>query len=245
MSEKSKNEMVKKPVFGRLSFFLLWVVMSIGSASLFMPVYEFISGLIQRISTAFYAIGIPFALPGTLVSALVFAILTAPIEKILLRLGFGKWVKGWISASLLGAVLSFLFSIYINQNFYTYVMFNPVRFNLYLLVWSAFLVAPQAWLMRRYGKRAWIFFLIASIGNFLTNTVAQQVAMMGINNGSIAIGIGAAVMALNLLWLFRQEPSEEKAKQDVDASRLEEKTMDEDSLEVSGLDGLNYTSEEG
>jgi hypothetical protein len=230
MSEKSKRETQTKPVFSRITFFLLWVVMSIGTASLFMPAYELVYGSIQQISAAFYRIGIPFVLSGTLISALVFASLMAPVEKILLRLGLGKWVKGWISAGLLGAVLSVMFSTYMNQNFH-YVMFNPLTFNLYLLAWSAILVVPQSWLMRRYGKKAWIFFALASLSNFLANFITIQGSTIGISSGSLAIGASAAVMALNFIWLFRGTPPVEKAKVDEASARLEDKIADEDDAD--------------
>jgi hypothetical protein len=227
MKEKAKREMSNKPVFSRITFFLLWVVMWIGLAASIHPLFgEFYQFFVSRSFPSLFL---------QLLSALIIALSTLPVEKILLRLGFGQWVKGWIRAGLLGTVLATLLSVYVHTNFDT-VLWSASTLNLYLVLWSAILVLPQTWLMRRYGKRTWIFFAFATFSSFVANIIAMQLVHLGLESGSLAIGASAAVMALGLILTIRQTPAVEKAKVDEASARLEDKIADDEVEETEESD---------
>jgi hypothetical protein len=220
MNEKPKNDSLR---LNRLSFFLLWIVLWLGLAPISQNIFfmAFVSWIRQLMGEDFIMQNM---WQIAYLEGFLYVALTAPVEKILLHLSFGKWVKGWITGRLLSAALSIILSIF------PYYLINPsdLAMNTYLIlpiIASIGLMTglPMVLVLRSYVKNAWLY-LLGSLISILLATYIGPV-FFGVGPGlPLTIGASATVMALTMLWLFSRPISEEKAKRSeaVSHERLED-----------------------
>ena len=219
MAKKVKYEIQ----INHLVFLLFWVVFMAGFATISHNL-SFMAWIEQRAGTEFIR---EYLWHITLLDTLLLAAFTAPIEKILLKLRFGHWLKGWISSRFLSLVLGVMPYI-LPQNFglQSLVMNNPQ--NILQLSFFALITAlPQVWILRRYVQNSWQYILGAIANSLIPVFLVSSLA--GTTFGaSFTIGLSSAVMALTMLWLFSHPVSEEKVKREEAEShvRLEDTLVD-------------------
>jgi hypothetical protein len=232
MSEKMKNESVKNTFLNRISFLFLWIVLTTG---LGIAINGLFSWLLYFIPQTFGISITELTNPSwrlNLVLNLIYTLILSPIQVLLLRRGFGIWLKGWVWASFLGSVLSSL-PAFIVPLFNIQVDFQNSGFLFFQTLSILLFVLPQAWILRRYVQNAWLYALIAVPANLFANYLNLYGFTNRMNLEPIATVFVASVMALLWLWLFREIPSHEKAKvgEAMSHERLEDRMEDEDGLE--------------
>jgi magnesium-transporting ATPase (P-type) len=231
MSEKAKNEPQKNTFLNRISFLFLWIVSSVGIG---LATNSFLNWLIYFIPQTFGVSISELTSPAWrlgLVFTLVHSLILSSVQAVLLGRGFGRRVKGWVWASLVGGVLSSLPLILISQLNLQGIYENNV--NLFYVLATLLYTLPQVWVLRRYVQKAWLLPLIAIPTNLLAITLTMYGFTNRLNLEPIASLITATVMALLMLWFFRDTPIQEKAKlaEAESHERLEDGMESEDGLE--------------
>jgi hypothetical protein len=226
MSEKPKRGSSNKSVLRKSAFFFLWMLLPLAVSFLSQPVFDWVIRFIDPNWGVLYPSSYA-SWRADFVASMVFAILTIPAEKTLLRLGSGKWVRGWISGGLLGAIGVSLLYIYLQQNRLAYVYANEPVASLFFLLTATIYLLPRAWVLRRYVKRSWAYFLAMILGFVIQGRVIDLLLSMEIDVYPFSSLIASTISGLVLLWLFRQTPPVEKAKVEEASARLEDKIADE------------------
>jgi hypothetical protein len=220
MNEKSKND---KPRINSISFLLLWIVLVAGMSQLSGAIFTWLYPWMEQFSgNAFWRIDF--------LNVFLLAAFIAPVGKLLLKLRFGQWVKGWISASFLSMVLGLMPDFILRAFGIPYPSFTNLQSALII----AFAALPQVWILRRYVKYSWLYPFASVLGSFASNYVVER--LWGDNlSAAIAFGSGTAIMGLMMLWLFSMPRSEEKLKRSeaeaVNSERLEDKLPENEELE--------------
>jgi hypothetical protein len=235
MSEKAKNEPQKNTFLNRISFLFLWIVSSVGIG---LATNSFLNWLIYFIPQTFGVSIAELTSPAwrlTLVFTLVHSLILSSVQAVLLSRGFGRRVKGWVWASLLGSVLSSLPMILMYQFNLQGIYEN--NNNVFYVLATLLYTLPQVWVLRNYVQKAWLYPLIAVPTNFLTMNLMLYGFANRLNLEPIASVITASVMALLMLWFFRDTPSQEKAKvaEAESHERLEDGLESEDRLADSEM----------
>jgi hypothetical protein len=206
MNEKPKND---KPRINRLSFFLLWIVLGAGAAAISHNIFLWLLRWIEQFMGAAFIRESLWRV--TLLDALLLMIVLAPVEKLLLKFGFGQWVKGWISSRFLSLVLTVMPYILLQNFGLQSLVMNNLQNILQLSIFALITALPQVWVLRRYVQNSWQYLFAALISSLIP--VGLVTSLAGTTFGaSFTIGSSAAVMALTILWLFSHPINEEKTK---------------------------------
>ena len=102
---------------------------------------------------------------------------------------------------------------------------------------GAIAALPQVWVLRPYVQKSWVYLIAATIASFLPISIVPIV--LGSTLGaSFTIGSSAAVIAVMMIWFFRQTPEEFKQKRDESHlyERLEDKSSEIDESQDEYLE---------
>lgn len=166
-----------------------------------------------------------------LLDAFLLTGLIAPVEKFLLKISFGQWIKGWMSARILGTVLSMTPFIVLHAfNLQDLVTNNPQNIIQIALI-GAFAALPQIWVLRPYVQKSWLYLIAATIASVVPIFIIPLVLGTALG-ASFTIGSSAAVIALMMLWFFRHEPEEpiQNSDESQQVERLADKSSQIDEL---------------
>jgi hypothetical protein len=195
--------------FDQLSFFLLWIVLGAGLAAISHNIFLWLLNWIQQLLGSQFISESLWRL--VLLDAILLALFTAPVEKLLLKMAFGKWVKGWVSSRMLSIVLSVMPYILLQPfEMQSYVMNTPQ--NIIVISFSAIIFAlPQVWVLRRYIQNSWQY-LFAAVASAIVPIMLLSILQGMVFGASMTVGLSAAITALMMLWLFRTGKKQEKPK---------------------------------
>jgi hypothetical protein len=234
MNEKAKHEPLKNSFLNRISFLFLWIVLSTGIGIAANGLFNW---LIYFIPQTFGVSITELTSPSwrlSLIFTLFHSLVLSSVQLILLRRGFGRWLKGWVWASLLGSVLASLPNLLLFQfNLQEGLQFQNNSFFFLQALSTLLYTLPQVWILRNYVQKAWLYSVIAVPSNLF----AVSLTMYGFANRltlePIASVLAATVFGLMWLWFFRETPNQEKAKvgEAMSHERLEDRIADEDRLE--------------
>lgn len=222
MKEKAKNEKLR---LDTISFFLLWVVLGAGLATISHNLFLLLSQVLAFFNETKFISETPWAM--TLLDALLLAAFITPIEKILLQLRFGQWIKGWIRSRFLSIVLAVLPYILLENFGLQPLVMNNVQNILQVSIFALLTALPQVWVLRRYVQNSWQY-LFASLISLLI-PVGLVSSLAGTTFGAaFTLGASAAVMAITMIWLFSHPLNQEKIKhaEAVSSARLEDSLVD-------------------
>lgn len=230
MKEKSKRDKLSRPIFNRLSFFLLWIVLAPGLAAFSHTLFLRFMDLIRELrggDVLTESFGFLVLLESLLLVSLI-----APIEKILLKFGFGRWIKGWVSARLISTVISIMPIILLEAFNLQQLAMNSSQNAALILLTAAIAAVPQIWVLSHYVKKSWLYGLAAMFSSLVPVFLVSQ--LQGLAFGaSFTIGASAAIIALMMLWFFSALPGEENfiSAEAGDFERLEDQTPETEEIQ--------------
>lgn len=231
MPEKSKRDTLNRPIINRLTFFLLWIVLGAGlsvlSHSIFMWLTNGSLKLVNEYTEVWFVIVAIF-------DSLLVAHIIAPMEQLLLKLGFGQWIHGWITVRIPSIVLSVLPSMLLQAFNLEYPVTNSVQTIPLLLLFlplAVIFALLETLVVRRYVQKPWLY-LLAAILRSLWIPAILPLAIGTAFGAYFTLGASAAVMALMMLWFFRDVPREEKIKRTeaVSHERLQEQAPENEDI---------------